>query len=122
MGALVFTTDAKNDFRRKKLKILGKHLINLIKVSVTNKGCMKICIIGAGWFGCHIAHELIKEGHDIKVFEKEKKIFLNASGNNQNRLHQGFHYPRSEKTIKISKEGFIQFKKEYGFLTKKNKK
>jgi hypothetical protein len=82
---------------------------------------MKICIIGAGWFGCHIAYKLIKEGHDIKIFEKEKKIFLNASGNNQNRLHRGFHYPRCEKTIKISKEGFIQFKKEYGFLTKKIK-
>jgi len=79
---------------------------------------MKICIIGAGWFGCHIAYKLMKEGHDIRIFEKEKKIFLNASGNNQNRLHRGFHYPRSEKTIKISKEGFTKFKKEYGFLTR----
>lgn len=80
---------------------------------------MNICIIGAGWFGCHIALNLIKEGHNVKIFEKNSKIFSNASGNNQNRLHQGFHYPRSKKTIEFSKKGFLKFKKEYGFLTKK---
>ncbi len=80
---------------------------------------MNICVIGAGWFGCHIACKLIEEGHEVKIFEKEKRIFFNASGNNQNRLHLGFHYPRSKKTIEFSKKGFLKFKKEYGFLTKK---
>ncbi len=79
---------------------------------------MNICIIGAGWFGCHIAINLIKEGHNVKIFEKNSNIFSNASGKNQNRLHQGFHYPRSKKTIEFSKRGFLKFKKEYGFLTK----
>ena len=65
---------------------------------------MKICVIGAGWFGCHIATKLIDEGHSVKIFEKNKKIFSNASGNNQNRLHQGFHYPRSRKTINLSRK------------------
>ena len=82
---------------------------------------MNICIIGAGWFGCHIALNLIKDGHNVKIFEKNSNIFSNASGNNQNRLHQGFHYPRSKKTIEFSKKGFLKFKKEYGFLTKKVK-
>ena len=82
---------------------------------------MKICVVGAGWFGCHIAKKLIDDGHDVKIFEKENDIFKNASGNNQNRLHQGFHYPRSKKTIQISKEGFNLFKTEYSFLTKKIK-
>ncbi len=82
---------------------------------------MKICVIGAGWFGCHIAKKLIDDGFDVKIFEKENDIFKNASGNNQNRLHQGFHYPRSNKTIQISKEGFNRFKREYSFLTKKIK-
>ena len=82
---------------------------------------MNICIIGAGWFGCHIARKLIEDGHEVKIFEKEKNIFSNASGNNQNRLHLGFHYPRSKKTIEFSKKGFSKFKKEYGFLTKKVK-
>ena len=60
---------------------------------------MKIAIIGAGWFGCHLASELKNDGHSILLFEKEKDIFAGASGNNQNRLHLGYHYPRSESTI-----------------------
>ena len=48
----------------------------------------KIAIIGAGWFGCYIAYDLIRSGYDVNVFEKEKEIFLGASGFNQNRLHQ----------------------------------
>jgi hypothetical protein len=80
---------------------------------------MKIGIIGAGWFGCHIAFKLKQSKHEIDLFEKAKDIFSNTSGNNQNRLHAGYHYPRSKKTIKVSKLGFKKFKKEYGFLTKK---
>ena len=37
---------------------------------------MNICIIGAGWFGCHIACKLIEDGHKVKIFEKESTIFL----------------------------------------------
>ena len=59
----------------------------------------KIAIIGAGWFGCYIGYDLIKSGYEVKIFEKEKEIFSGASGYNQNRLHLGFHYPRSYRTI-----------------------
>ena len=72
---------------------------------------MKIAIIGAGWFGCHIAYELMNDGHEIKIYEKENDIFLGASGFNQNRLHLGFHYPRSFITREQSKKGFKYFKK-----------
>ena len=67
----------------------------------------KIAIIGAGWFGCHIAHQIKKKLNkfDIKLYEKEKDIFLGASSNNQNRLHLGFHYPRSKQTRLQSKNG-----------------
>lgn len=82
----------------------------------------KIAIIGAGWFGCHIAHQLKKlNKFDIKLYEKEKDIFLGASSNNQNRLHLGFHYPRSKETRLQSKNGFDKFLKYYPFLTKKIK-
>ena len=80
---------------------------------------MKIGIIGAGWFGCHIALKLKQANHKIDLFEKTKEIFSNASGNNQNRLHAGYHYPRSKKTIEMSKLCFKKFEKEYGFLSKK---
>ena len=83
----------------------------------------KIAIIGAGWFGCHIGYEIIKlNKFDVKIFEKNKEIFQGASGNNQNRLHLGFHYPRSKETRFQSKKGYKKFKKIYPFLCLKVKK
>ena len=80
----------------------------------------KIAIIGAGWFGCHIANEIIKSGgFDLKIFERQSEIFLGASSNNQNRLHLGFHYPRSKQTRVQSKIGFKKFLKIYSFLCEK---
>lgn len=59
---------------------------------------MKIAIIGSGWYGCHLSLFLLEKGHHIRVFEKNKDFFLGASGHNTNRLHLGFHYPRSKQT------------------------
>jgi len=83
---------------------------------------LKIAIIGAGWFGCHIGLELLKKGYSIKIYEKENDIFKGASGNNQNRLHLGYHYPRSYITREQSKAGFKKFILKYKFFTKKVKK
>jgi len=76
---------------------------------------MKIAIIGAGWYGCHIASILKSYAVDITIFEQEDDIFKHASSKNQNRLHLGFHYPRSSITRLQSKQGFKNFKKEYDF-------
>lgn len=76
---------------------------------------MKIAIVGAGWFGCHLAQTL-KVDHKVSVFEKEDHVFSGASGHNQNRLHLGFHYPRSYTTREFSKKGFDDFVKHYDFL------
>tara|TARA_B100001057_G_scaffold385783_1_gene392578 strand:- start:8290 stop:9315 length:1026 start_codon:yes stop_codon:yes gene_type:complete len=73
----------------------------------------KICIIGAGWYGCHIGYKLIKNGHNVTIFEKNKDIFEGSSGFNQFRLHTGFHYPRSDITIKEIKNNYKRFVKEY---------
>ena len=83
---------------------------------------MKIAIIGAGWFGCHIGHELLKEGYKVTIFEREKELFSGASGNNQNRLHLGYHYPRSNLTRVQSKKGFNIFKKKYPQFSHKLKR
>lgn len=82
----------------------------------------KIAIIGAGWFGCYIGFDLIKSGYEVKIFEKEKKIFSGASGYNQNRLHLGFHYPRSHATIQESKNGYKKFLKKFPKFAKNIKK
>lgn len=77
---------------------------------------MKIAIIGAGWYGCHIAAILKDKGIEIDIYEKEKEIFQQASSKNQNRLHLGFHYPRSYLTREQSKEGYKKFINSYGDL------
>ena len=74
-------------------------------------------IVGAGWMGCHLAYSLIKKGHYVKLFEK-KKIFNGMSGANTNRLHMGYHYPRSYQTRTQSKIGYKNFKMNYPSLNK----
>lgn len=78
---------------------------------------MKIAIIGGGWVGCHLAKKL-KENHKIVLFEKNKFLFDETSFKNQNRLHLGFHYARSEKTRNLCKKSFDRFITEYNFLIK----
>jgi hypothetical protein len=75
---------------------------------------MKICIIGAGWYGCHVAQYLLSKGTEIRILDKETTIFAGASSKNQNRLHLGYHYPRSEETIRECQIGFNRFIEHYG--------
>tara|TARA_B100001057_G_scaffold498678_1_gene606524 strand:- start:7523 stop:8536 length:1014 start_codon:yes stop_codon:yes gene_type:complete len=83
----------------------------------------KFCIIGAGWYGCHIALYLKENGHIVKLHDKENNIFFGASGFNQFRLHNGFHYPRSFETIneiKKNNKRFIKKYKKFIFFPKNN--
>jgi hypothetical protein len=75
----------------------------------------KIFIIGAGWYGCHISLYLLKKGYTITIGDKNT-FFSGASSKNQNRLHLGFHYPRSESTIEESYKGYYKFIKRYPSL------
>ena len=74
---------------------------------------MKIAIIGAGWFGCHLAVKLLEQNHNIRLFECTNDIFSGASGHNQNRLHLGYHYPRSYQTRREIVLYHDRFIKEY---------
>jgi hypothetical protein len=76
---------------------------------------MNIAILGAGWSGCHSGIFLKKLGHHITIFEKNNSIFYGASGNNQFRHHNGYHYPRSLQTIKMIRKNRERFEKDYGF-------
>jgi hypothetical protein len=74
-----------------------------------------IIIIGAGWYGLHI-YLYIKENFtnfNIIILEKKNDIFENSSNYNQNRLHLGYHYPRSETTRILCKNGYDKFIKKY---------
>lgn len=78
---------------------------------------MKVAVIGAGWYGCHIGLLLKRSGFDVTVFEKDEDIFLGSSGANQFRLHAGFHYARNHRTRTQSADGFEKFKKRYPDLS-----
>jgi hypothetical protein len=70
---------------------------------------MKIIVIGAGIFGITTALTLSKNGYDVTLVECENDIMTKASKCNHNRLHFGFHYPRSVKTAKQSLDGYDIF-------------
>jgi hypothetical protein len=77
---------------------------------------MKYVIVGAGWYGCHIASLLVKNNKEILIIDKANDFFTGSSSKNQNRLHLGFHYPRSMETIHECKYGYEQFVKKYNQL------
>ena len=78
---------------------------------------MRIAIIGAGWYGCHLSCTLAALGLDVTVYEQHTRLLHEASGNNQFRLHQGFHYPRHHGTRMQSRDGFTRFVERYPDLS-----
>jgi glycine/D-amino acid oxidase-like deaminating enzyme len=84
--------------------------------NIDNTDRKKICIIGAGWYGCHLALALRKLGYDVTLYEKNHQIFSGVSGSFGIRLHSGLHYPRSEKTREHCRKGFYLFKQHYSEL------
>ncbi len=79
---------------------------------------LSVAVIGAGWYGCHIALSLKSLGFDISLFEQHHRPLHEASGNNQFRLHQGFHYPRHYETRTQSRDGFVRFAERYANLSR----
>ena len=73
---------------------------------------MNVVVLGGGLFGCTIAEELSKK-HDVVLIEKNNDVMLGASLVNHNRLHFGYHYPRSVKTAKQCLEGLLAFMIRY---------
>lgn len=74
---------------------------------------MKIGIIGGGIFGVTAAIRLSKN-HNVDLFEKNEDIMMAASDINQCRVHRGYHYPRSNSTVKEVLDANISFTEEYG--------
>jgi len=74
---------------------------------------LKVAIIGSGWFGCHLAYQLIRRNIKVTLFEQNKAIFSETSGKNTSKLHLGFHYPRSKVTRVQAKLNFERFMEAY---------
>ncbi|MGB4100720.1 MAG: FAD-dependent oxidoreductase [Alphaproteobacteria bacterium] len=79
---------------------------------------MKIGIIGAGWYGCHLASVLRQRGHEITIFEASDGVLNRASTLNQARLHAGYHYPRCFRTRSETAQCFTRFLATYPQFTK----
>ncbi len=71
---------------------------------------MKIAIIGAGIFGSIAAELLSNSGHAVNLYDQKSQILSGASGNNSNRIHLGFHYPRDLDTAIQSRRGYESFR------------
>jgi hypothetical protein len=78
---------------------------------------VRIRVLGAGYYGCHLSTALLAEGHDVEVHEIADRIFAGASGGIPARLHQGQHYPRSRLTRAACQEHRERFMAVYGHLT-----
>lgn len=70
-------------------------------------------IIGGGFYGSIIALFLKKKFKNVVILEKESDLLLNASCNNQARIHNGYHYPRSIVTAIRSHENYARFIKDF---------
>lgn len=77
----------------------------------------KVGVIGGGWYGCHIAYSLANLGFDVALFDRNSNLMQDASGNNQFRLHLGFHYARHHATRLQSRDGFQRFIERYPTLS-----
>lgn len=74
-------------------------------------------VIGGGIYGCHISLWLRQRGEQVSLYERESSLMSMASGNNQFRLHLGFHYARNSVTRRQSKIGFEFFMSQYSKFT-----
>jgi glycine/D-amino acid oxidase-like deaminating enzyme len=72
-------------------------------------------IIGGGTYGCFAALRLadLYGGSTVVIVEQEQDIMLRASYNNQARVHNGYHYPRSLLTALRSRINAPRFIAEF---------
>jgi hypothetical protein len=77
-----------------------------------NHSKKNVVVIGAGIHGLTIALELAKH-HDVTIVDANNDILMGASNGTHNRIHLGYHYPRSTRTIAECKSGYDFFVKNY---------
>lgn len=71
-------------------------------------------VIGAGFYGCEIALQMKRLGHErLILVEQRSNILERASFVNQARVHNGYHYPRSIPTAVRSHVNFERFIEAY---------
>jgi len=74
-----------------------------------------VIVIGGGFYGSAIAVYLAKQRglKKILLIEREPSLLTRASYNNQARLHNGYHYPRSFTTAYRSRINLPKFVRDW---------
>lgn len=70
-------------------------------------------IVGGGFYGCRLALTLRARGWRVTLLEREERLLARASRWNQARLHNGYHYPRSDLTARRSLANLPRFRAEF---------
>lgn len=82
-------------------------------MGTTRKKVFDAAVIGGGVYGCVLALQLKKVLKDVILIEKEKDLLTKASYNNQARIHNGYHYPRSFLTALRSHINYERFTSDF---------
>lgn len=72
-----------------------------------------VVVVGGGFYGCHLALSLVRDGVRVVLLEREPALMSRASYVNQARVHGGYHYPRSVLTALRSRVNFPRFIAEH---------
>jgi glycine/D-amino acid oxidase-like deaminating enzyme len=72
-----------------------------------------IIIIGSGFYGLSIGNFFVKKNLKVLIIEENSESMRRASLNNQARVHNGYHYPRSYLTANRSHLSFDDFCLKY---------
>ena len=78
-------------------------------------------VIGGGFYGVSIAAYLVSERglQSVRLVEQESALLSRASFNNQARIHNGYHYPRSYVTAYRSRINLPRFVADFPFVVDK---
>lgn len=77
---------------------------------------MKYIILGGGWYGNFLGLIFKLLNIEFIILEKNIDIFMGSSSKNQNRLHLGYHYPRSQTTREECILGYDLFMRLFSFM------
>lgn len=80
-----------------------------------NTGKVDAVVIGGGFYGSAIAIYLVKQRglNKVLLIERESNLLTRASHNNQARVHNGYHYPRSFTTAFRSRVNYPKFLQDW---------
>lgn len=87
-----------------------------------NQPCYDAVVIGGGFYGAAIAVYLAKQRglKRVLLVEREPALLMRASYNNQARVHNGYHYPRSFTTAYRSRINLPKFVRDWPLAIRQN--